>query len=153
MMHKFSTPSFAFLTLILIAWVQPVHADDDDFQRLARARSLRCTFGPGAVGDWRAGTVKLVNDRYDATVQFDSINVKSGSARVIGNIGAGDIAVLLTRVGLTFMDTRETFETVTITTVFGRKAKSGDYIAVTSRHFAALVPTPSQYHGTCQIWE
>jgi len=152
MVHRISL-SFSIFLVIALLLGQLVHADNEAYQRLARSKSLKCTFDKGTVGDWRSGMLKLVSDKYKGSVQFASINVKSGSARMIGNIGAGDIVVLLTPIGITFIDTSESFNTVAITTIFGNKAKSGDYIAVTSRHFKFSVPTPSQYHGTCKILE
>ena len=36
--------------------------------------------------------------------RFDSIDTQAGTARIIGNTGAGDISVVVTPVGLTFIE-------------------------------------------------
>ena len=146
--------SLSILLLFGLLSTGTAGAESDSYERLARAKSLKCTFGVGAVGDWRTGTLKVVSDTFGGSIHFDSIDIKANSARMIGNIGAGDITVLLTPIGLTFIDTQESLQTVAVTTVFGKhKDNNGDYIAVTSRHLASLAPTPSQYHGTCKVWQ
>jgi hypothetical protein len=50
--------------------------------------------------------LKLESSSYGegGAVTFDSIDAKAGTARIIGNAGAGDVATLITAVGLTFLE-------------------------------------------------
>src|SRR5262249_9106271 len=118
-----------------------------------------CTLGPGALADWRSGTpgtplvsqATFASQPSDRLIQFDSIDLKAGKARNIGNNGAGDVIALVGGGGLTFVDPKPAG--VTITTVFGSSVK-GQYVVVYSSHLLLLgMPRPSQYYGTCQIWE
>ena len=142
----------------------------DSASRLLQARSIRCEWGQGTQASWQGDKPSLEQGPFgkDPTVTFDSIDIKKGTARVIGNAGAFDVAVLRTPVGLTFIEQgRELIAGLSFTTVFtstvdrdissraeraqGRPDTSS-FIAVISRHLDILgTVAPSQYHGTCRI--
>ena len=89
----------------------------------------------------------------DAGIVFDSIDTQAGTARIIGNASAGDISVVVTPVGLTFIE-KTGFGGLNFTTVFKHFVEPENVAraAVTSRHITLLgSPFPSQYHGTCVI--
>ena len=84
---------------------------------------------------------------------FDSIDTQAGTARIIGNAGAGDISVVVTSVGLTFIE-QTGVGGLNFTTVFTHFVEPENVAraAVTSRHLILVgSPFPSQYHGTCVI--
>ena len=83
-------------------------------------------------------------------ILFDAIDTKKGRARLIGNVGAEDVIVWLTAIGLTFVEATPS-SNINVTTVFANKV-GRDYIYVQSRHVVLLSsgPLPSQYHGTCK---
>ena len=84
---------------------------------------------------------------------FDSIDTQAGTARIIGNAGAGDISVVVTPVGLTFIE-QTGVGGLNFTTVFTHFVEPENVAraAVTSRHLILVgSPFPSQYHGTCVI--
>jgi len=85
-------------------------------------------------------------------VTFDSIDAKAGKARIVGNVGAGDVLVLVTIAGLTFVE-QTAFGNVNLTTVFAAydSPSSRRFVAVSSRHQNLNGPFPSQYHGTCSV--
>ena len=122
--------------------------------RLMKARSLKCSFGPGTHADWSGDEVKVHTSRYDVTIHFDSIDLKSQTARMISNAGSADIVVFPTPSGVTFIE-KMLSGNISITTVFTRYKKGEtSFIAVTSRHMNLMSnPLPSQYHGTCKVWE
>ncbi|MDO8357793.1 MAG: hypothetical protein Q7U76_15520 [Nitrospirota bacterium] len=96
----------------------------------------------------------MKEDKFDVVLQFDSIDFKAKKARLIGNQGASDVAALVTSAGVTFIE--ETgFGNIAVTTVFSDYAKgTRDFVVVHSRHMGGLgSPIPSQYHGTCKVWE
>ena len=141
---------FAIISLghISIAAEQP-----SPFEKLLRAKSLRCNFGAGVATKWGDGAAKTEKAKLtDEPIIFDSLNPKSGSVRVIANQGAEDAALLVAPGTLTIIETTD-FGNVMTTTVFSTESQPGRYKAVTSRHvdiFGSLLL--QQYYGTCQIW-
>lgn len=141
--------------LFLLPLVSPLASSNDAFDLLVHAKSIRCKFDQGTVAVYKSGTLTLKQERFgeDNTFTFDSINPRASTARLIANAGAGDVTVLPTMGGLTFVETT-TFGSVNVTTVFGDYAtpSTQEYIGVTSRHVAVLGgPIPSQYHGLCRV--
>ena len=125
------------------------------FERLMSAKSLKCVYGPGAVASWKNSKVKVDKDDFNgASIVYDSIDLATGNARMIGGIGAADVLVFATGSGLTFIE-RTGSGNINITTVFARYVDgTTDFVVVTSRHVLIQdTPLPSQYHGTCTIWE
>jgi hypothetical protein len=111
------------------------------FERLLQAQTLKCTF-----------------DNFNgANFFYDSIDLKYGTARVIGNMGAGGLIVVAGVYGLTFIERFiERFPSgLSITTVFADcKQGTRKLIAVLSRHVALFgSPIPSQFYGTCVVWQ
>ncbi len=148
----------AITTGVLILLVSTAHAQqaDDVFARLLRARSLGCELGSGTQASWDGGRLKLQQSTFGqgGMVTFDSIDAKGGKGRIIGNAGAGDVRVLLTATGLTFVEETASGN-LNFTTVFGRyeSPASRRFVAVSSRHQDINGPFPSQYHGTCSVLE
>ena len=141
-------PSFLLLTVA-------VAAQDVPFNALKSVKSLKCEFGPGSVGKWSGAAVTVQRDRFDISLHFDSINTKAGKARLIGNQGVADVAVLLSGSGITFVEQTGS-GTFAFTTIFPERVPGTDeFYAVTSRHMAMLSgrPLPSQYHGKCKVWQ
>jgi len=142
-----------------------VHSDNStsriDWDKLEKSnnsdlfsiKSLKCTLGKGSVGLWKSGSLKIEADNWNTTIYYDSIDIESGSARIIGNQGSGNAVVLTTGIGITFIE-KTGIGNLTFTTVFNSKNKSGQFYAVSSRHIDSLGDLlPSQYHGTCDAWE
>ena len=120
------------------------------------AHSIRCDLGQGTQASWDGGKLKLESANFGkgGQVTFDSIDANSGKARIIANAGAGDVFVLVTAIGLTFIE-QTAMGNINFTTVFATydSATSHRFIAVSSRHQDLNGPFPSQYHGTCSILE
>jgi len=132
-------------------------ADDlvSTFRRLIQVRSLKCTFQVGLAADWESGKVKTSKLSSDNMVlHFDSIDLKKGVARLIGGAGAADVSTVLTSSHLSFIEKTDVGN-LNFTTVFPFYEKgTHNFAAVTSRHVTIVdKPLPSQYHGTCQVWE
>ena len=136
------------------AYAHDASAQDDAFKALFAARSLKCEIGPGTAAKWSDAKISLAKDSANLTVHFDSVDVKSGKARLIGNQGAGDVAVWGTASGITFVEMTG-FGNLVITTVFPQQIRGRpEFYAVMSRHIAGFGgnPIPSQYHGSCKVW-
>ena len=125
-----------------------------DAASLFQAQSVRCEWGQGTIVSWDEGRPVLEQGNFgkDAGIVFDSIDTQAGTARIIGNAAAGDIRVVETPDGLTFIE-QATFGGLNFTTVFAHFVGPGNVAlaAVTSRHLSFASPFPSQYHGTCVI--
>jgi len=154
---------FLFLGLSPIAALAQT-ADTDRLiagaAQLMQAKSLRCQFTSGSVAARSEdGKTNIRNDQFQSGKDFliiDSIDTKTGRARLIGNVGAIDIFVFTSQSGLHFLEKSEAGN-ITLTSVFVLKIKDNDkYIAVHTRHHSMvpIVPTvaPSQYHGSCEIF-
>jgi len=143
------------IILIIISVSSLCYASEDHFEELIKAKSLKCYFGPGASANWKGKKVKVELNSFDITLNFDSIDLKNQKARIIGNQGAADLIVLLSMMGINFIEQTD-MGNLNITTVFPNYAQeTSDFIAVTSRHLSipGSSPLPSQYHGTCKVLE
>lgn len=140
------------LSIALIALPLLAGAQTEDFRRLLAVKSLRCDLGPGTLTTWDSGAPQSRSDKYSGPFQLDSIDPKSGTARLISNDAATDVSVTLSGVGLTFVE-QTTIGNLSITTVFADRTKgTNNFIAVQSRHLHGLSgPFPSQFHGTCKV--
>jgi len=136
----------------LVLFTALAYGQDDPASRLHAARSLKCHFGLGTSTGWTGGKPKISSARFDQDIQFDSIDLKNQTARVIGNSGASDIRVLLTEVGISFLESAPAV--LDITTVFAAYGVDHNFIAVDTRHaFLFGTTMAEQYYGTCKIWQ
>jgi hypothetical protein len=129
-------------------------AEDDVFKKLITTKTLKCQFGKGLSASWEHGQLKLINDNFNATIFFDSIDLDKGKARKIANQGSSDVAAIPGVMFITFIEQTDGGNVI-FTSVFPNYAKgTKDFISVTSRHINLPGgPLPSQFHGTCKIWE
>jgi hypothetical protein len=113
-------------------------------------KTLKCTFDKGVNfdGDKIEKTSKPFGDA--PPLVFDSINLKKGSARMIGSIGASDLVILGVSKSLTFAERTDTGN-LAFTSVYPKE--SGDFYIVTSRHMIIGDQVSfSQSYGTCQLF-
>ena len=142
--------------LALLCLTGTVGADDKIFARLLAAKSLKCQLGEGAVGDWMDGKLTVRKDTLGITVYYDAIDLKQGTARFIANGGSGRVIVHTTAAGLTFVEETSAGNLVISTVFAAYQLQTMAFIMVFSRHlsfFSFGTPLPSQYHGTCLVWE
>jgi hypothetical protein len=153
-------PGIATLLLVILLTGGVATAQNDSFKALLAARSLKCQIGAGSVGKWSGAKISgakisVEKDNLDSALHFDSIDLKSGKARLIGNQGASDVSVWGTVSGITFVE-QTGFGNVAITTVFSERIPGKEeFYVVVSRHMQMLRgnPLPSQYHGSCKVWQ
>jgi hypothetical protein len=144
-----------FILMILLLIPHSAFADEDVvFKKLITTKTLKCQFGPSLSASWEHGKLKLHNDDSKAVIFFDSINMDKGTARMIANQGSSDVDVIPGVMFITFIEQTGSGNLI-FTSVFPDYAKgTEDFISVTSRHINLPGgPLPSQYHGTCKIWE
>ena len=142
---------YLLLTILLLGVAMPLSAQEGN--RLLTAETLRCDLADGVYATWEEGRPTIeASDWADDPVIFDTIDIQEGTARKIGNNGAGDVRVIETSVGLTFIEA--TGLGLAFTTVFSLPLDEAglELPSVTSRHFDLVgSPRPSHYHGSCQI--
>lgn len=141
------------LALMIFAFSMTLaQAADDAKAQLAAAQSIKCRFGPGTEAKWNNKEPVIGSSRFDEDVQFDSIDLGKQSARIIGNSSAGDVIVLNSGVGLSFLETA--IAVVDITTVFATYTGNHEFPAVESRHVNLFGKAMAeQFYGTCKIWQ
>lgn len=163
-MHILLLSRFIFNILIgLIILTNYVAAEDNPLDKLLKAKSLKCYYSEGYTGIWDNGELKIEKGNFgilgkESAMVFDSIDLKKGTARLIGNQGSSDVIVLSTPAGISFIE-KTPVGYLMITTVFAYYKKGTDeFVCVYSRHVGSfsplkLGPMPSQWHGTCKVWE
>lgn len=145
------------LSLLTVAVVAQGQVRNQALDRLLRAKSLRCEFAEGTTASWDRSKVKLERGTFGkgGITVYDSIDIKKGTARLITSAGAGDVAAMLTAIGITFIESVPNGG-LNIATAFARYLDTGDeyFISVMSKHVdVGGGPLPSQWHGACRILE
>ena len=146
-------------TIILLLSISYAISEDSPFQQLLKAKTIRCYLDRGATADWIKGKLdikisKCSESKEASYLTFDLIDIKNQSARLVANVGAEDVQVMLTPEGMTFVEYTPSGN-INITTIFPYTLKSsGEFVFVQSRHIKLLgQPLPQQYYGTCKILE
>ena len=116
--------------------------------------SVRCKFSHGQATDFDKGkpTTSRVPGSDMPDLVYDQIDTQKGTARLIGNQGAGDVTVYRAgndSVHLLEMTGAGSLNSTTIYQLFATKGVSHQYPVVHSRHINSMSPYPSQYLGTC----
>ena len=133
--------------------------ESDPVSRLRTARSLRCHFTAEADTKWTKGQRSITNEALNPDVAnevvYDSIDVRKGKARIVGNIGASDVAVHADSFGAIWIVDVSPAGFVFVTTIMPLYAAgTEDFIVLESRHSwvgqSALGEQPS---GSCALLE
>ena len=133
------------LSLLFASFAQSAGANP-----FAGVKVLKCTFAPGYNANWASGSLQLEKGKFGEPIVFHSFDFAAKSAVMTGNAFSPPVQVFTTAAGMTLLEWFDG-DTVVIATVYPRKAKNGEFVAVHSRHknlFAS--PIPSQFHGTCR---
>ena len=156
-MRVFALALVATLSAMTSVWAAQ---DEAIYQQLMQARSLKCVFVTGSQATWDRGRLAMttINDE-KFVLNFDSIDAKAETARLIGDMGSADVVILSTPRHLTFIEKTPTGN-INITAVFpSYKINTQEFVSTTSRHlYFPNVPGGSllmisQQHGTCQVWK
>lgn len=125
-------------------------------ERLAKARSVKCTFPLMTTGTWKGGEPLTETKPAALSMGFDAINADEGTARVIGAFGPSDIIVRLSYATLHFVQSFREGPLYT-TTIFPKETKPGRLQAVHTRHeytevsLPGFTSRPEQYYGDCAV--
>jgi hypothetical protein len=125
-------------------------------ERLAKAKTLKCSFTTMAVGGWKGGQPQAEQKPATLSMGFDEVNIDDGTARVIGSFGPSDIIVRLSLGTLHFVQSfRE--GPLYVTTIFPKETHDGRLMAVHTRHeftevsLPGFTSRPEQYYGDCAV--
>jgi hypothetical protein len=145
-------------TLLLAASPIASEAQTNSVQRLAKVKSLACSFRAVAKGDWNKQTGEPQGEvsPSDLTIGFEQINTDDGTAVALGTFGPSDIIV---RFAISTLHLMQSFNEgpLYVTTIFADEGPRGQFKAVHTRHeFTAVslpgfTSRPEQYYGTCTI--
>ncbi len=139
------------LALLALLWSVAVQANE-----LVAVKTLRCSFDVGFTAEYN-DKLKVKNVEKDqkpfsdTDIVYDSIDPKSGTARVIGRIGTETVAILLGDKVIHFLEITETGNLVATSVFQIENAKA--YPVIMSRHIGSILgddsPIISQNFGTC----
>jgi hypothetical protein len=142
------------LTLSVAATL--VSAQTGPADRLAQAKTLKCTFTVMATGTWKGGAAQTESRPMTLSIGFDAINLDEGTARVIGAFGPSEIIVRIAYGTLHFVQSfRE--GPLYVTTIFPKETREGRLQAVHTRHeytevsLPGFTSRPEQYYGDCAL--
>lgn len=142
-------------TLASLAFV-PITAGQ---QRIAAAKSIRCSFPRVAAGSWAEnGAPDAAVKPSTLVLRFEAIEADDGTAQLRNGTVTSDVIVRRTGGYLHFMQSFRTGPLYT-TTVFDKDGSGGPLKAVHSRHeyfpqpLAGATSSPEQYYGECDIVE
>jgi hypothetical protein len=154
----------AVVFAVAVSAAEQPHTDavlTDAHRTLLSARSFKCQFPWFASADWDSDqpTVKK-GKQDDFGFHIDGIDHSRQIARLIGNVGSDDLAVVQGGDSVTFIEIVPA-GTVNVTTVYAWRNPDGRFKAAHSRHTVIGVlapgisvggPAPSQNYGYCQVW-
>jgi hypothetical protein len=113
--------------------------------------SFRCKFSDGQVTDFDRGIPRVKRSSDLTDIVFDQVDLRKGSARMIGNAGAETVRVLMGTGSLHLIEITG-YGNLNITTIFYEPGESAlqSIPVVHSRHVGTQRgPLPSQYLGQC----
>lgn len=130
---------------------------EDSLDILLSAKAIRFQYDKGAMCEYKNAKIKInitkwADKKEDNIFTIDQINIKTGTARLSGNVGATDVRAISSASGLTFIE-KTPYGNYSYTTVFPVRNHENRYFFVQSRHILLSEndPLPSQYYGTCKI--
>jgi hypothetical protein len=109
-----------------------------------------------AVASWKDGSAQGEVKPTKLSFQFEEVDTDGGTARVIGPFGISDIVVRLSRDMMHFVQSFSNGP-LYVTTVIGRPAGAGKWLAVHTRHeytdvsLPGYTSRPEQYYGSCTL--
>ena len=139
---------------VFILFISNISFSSDERKELLNAKTLKCNWDGGVGisldqnGEWEVG-----EDTLPETI-IDSIDIKSNTARMIGNAGSADIRVFEFEYGLVFTESSYNyFHTMVIPYSYFPQTK--DYYPIFySRNVSimGLAHSNTNLYGGCKIW-
>lgn len=122
-----------------------------DVARHRATKTFRCVFTASASANMDGDAPKLTTGKDDLELVFDQIDLKKGTARLIGNVGAEDVSVIAGSERITLLEQTGSGN-LQVTVIYISQRSDDQFKAVHSRHTALPggLPIPSQSYGTCR---
>jgi hypothetical protein len=140
--------------VLSVSTVGAASTAEDPVSRLRHARSLRCTFTSEVATFVRSGHRTVEQTTVKDTATYDNIDVAKGTARIVANGGAADLAVSVERTwGGLWMLERAPSGNLIVTTVFPLYAEGTDeFVVLEARHsMVGVVALGQDTYGTCKV--
>ena len=112
-------------------------------------KAFVCAFEGATVTTVDNGEIKKAASTDKMTLTYAAIDMAAGKAQLVGNIGAGEVAVIAAEFGYSFVEITAV-GAVNLTTVFSTTLKRGGFFAIHSRHVNIAGPLVSQFAGSCE---
>jgi hypothetical protein len=146
-----------FPLVVLLAVPSPLSAQSTAAQqKLAKTKSLTCTFPVMTTGTWKDGVPSGTVTTATRKVDFTNVNVDEGTADADSAFGGGFIVVRYSTDYLHLMQMHSSGY-LYVTTVLARETKEGRLMAVHTRHeytdvrLPGYTSRPEMYLGECTI--
>jgi hypothetical protein len=122
-----------------------------DIEKLQTTKTFRCLFTLTVSASMDRDTPQAALNRDRMELVFDQVDLRMGTARLIGNVGAEDVSVIAGEESITFFERTGTGN-VQVTAIYMAQDSGGAFKAVHSRHTAMLggIPIASQMYGSCR---
>lgn len=116
-------------------------------------KTFRCTFTESEGRDYGTTPPKSLHGESYPEIIVDNIDYAKRSARLIGNVGSGDVGLIDGTLSVTFIEVSDSGNVI-IDTIFKANASAFDPVfrIATSRHIARPFAgdTVGQFYGTCR---
>lgn len=138
-------------------WVAPLllgfvasNAASQDLARLRSTKTFRCVFTVTAHVNMDTDVPRVKTSADGFELIFDQVDLKKGTARLIGNAGSEDVTVFSGSESITFIERTGTGN-LQVTAIYMAQERDRRFKAVHSRHTAILggIPIASQMYGAC----
>ncbi len=150
-----------FLVTLIVLFTPFSVSAQSNLDPLLGAKTIRCTIKEGGTSTFNGKKTSFERGAFsknpeDSVATYTKIDIKHGTALIIGNAGTDDVAVRAGEVGLNFIDFTGVGALITAT-IFSNRDADGNYFYATSRHtqlsFGETTSMPSQWTGICKIIE
>ncbi|MAE09514.1 MAG: hypothetical protein CL661_12275 [Bacteroidetes bacterium] len=118
------------------------------------AKTIKCKWIEGEIYTYEKNLWgKETDNKFNVEIILDSINLENNTARIIANVGSGDLAVYPTSIGLMFIEQDVSAVHTLLIYYTTNKDNKNMFPATYDRNIQILgVPMNSNYYGFCKIF-
>ena len=117
------------------------------------ANTFKCKWDGGYFFTYLKGSWDTGNEEWTDETIIDNINLENNTARIIANVGSGDLAVYPTSIGLMFIEQGVSALHTLLIHYTTNKDNKNMFPATYDRNIQILgVPMNSNYYGFCKIF-
>ncbi len=118
------------------------------------AKTIKCKWIEGEIYTYEKNLWgKETDNKFNVEIILDSINLENNTARIIANVGSGDLAVYPTSIGLMFIEQDVSAVHTLLIYYTTNKDNKNMFPATYDRNIKILgMPMNSNYYGFCKIF-